>query len=32
MPQRKIIDVEHNPDFADDVNSVVARYIFENRL
>jgi hypothetical protein len=32
MPQRKIIEVDANPDFADDVNSVLARYIFENRL
>ena len=30
MPQRKIINV--TPDFADDVNSVLARYIFEERL
>lgn len=32
MPQRQILDVDTNPDFADDVNSVLARYIFENRL
>lgn len=32
MPQRKIMDVDVNPDFPDDVNSVLARYIFENRL
>lgn len=32
MPQRQIIDVDTNPDFADDVNSVLARYIFEDRL
>lgn len=30
MPQRQIINV--TPDFADDVNSVLARYIFEDRL
>lgn len=30
MPQRKIIEV--TDDLADDVNSVLARYIFENRL
>ncbi len=30
MPQRKII--EATEDLADDVNSVLARYIFENRL
>lgn len=30
MPQRKIINVTE--DLADDVNSVLARYIFENRL
>lgn len=32
MPQRQILDVDTNPDLADDVNSVLARYIFENRL
>ena len=32
MPQRKIMEADVNPDFADDVNSVLARYIFENRL
>lgn len=30
MPQRRIINV--TDDLADDVNSVLARYIFENRL
>lgn len=32
MPQRQIVDVDANPDLADDVNSVLARYIFEDRL
>lgn len=32
MPRRQIIDVDTNPDFADDVSSVLARYIFEERL
>lgn len=32
MPQRRIVDADTNPDFADDVSSVLARYIFENRL
>lgn len=32
MPQRKIMEADVNPDFADDVNSVLARYIFEERL
>lgn len=32
MPERRIIDVDANPDLADDVNSVLARYIFEERL
>jgi len=32
MPQRRILEVDANPDVADDVNGVLARYIFENRL
>lgn len=32
MPQRKILEVDVNEDLADDVNSVLARYIFEERL
>jgi phage gpG-like protein len=32
MPQRQILNVEEGGDLADDVNSVLARYIFEERL
>lgn len=32
MAERRIMDVDHNPEFADDVMSVIAKYIFEKRL